>query len=33
MFLYYIVIIAGAATLAHSVLRLLDAIEGRKHRE
>lgn len=30
MTLYYIVIIAGAATLAHSVLRLLDAIEGRK---
>lgn len=33
MTLYYIVIIAGAATLAHSVLRLLDSIEGRKHRE
>lgn len=33
MTLYYIVIIAGAATLAHSVLRMLDAIEGRKHRE
>ena len=30
MTLYYIVIITGAATLAHSVLRLLDAIEGRK---
>ena len=30
MTLYYIVIIAGAATLAHSVLRLLDATEGRK---
>ena len=30
MTLYYIVIIAGAATLAHSVLRMLDAIEGRK---
>ena len=33
MTLYYIVIIAGAATLAHSVLRLMDAIEGRKNRE
>ena len=33
MTLYYIVIIAGAATLAHSVLRLLDAIEGRKNSE
>lgn len=30
MTLYYIVIIAGAATLAHSVLCLLDAIEGRE---
>ena len=33
MTLYYIVIIAGAATLAKSILRLLDAIEGRKNRE
>ncbi len=33
MTLYYIVIIAGAATLAKSVLRLLDAIEGRARRE
>lgn len=32
MTLYYIVIIAGAATLAKSILRLLDAIEGREHR-
>lgn len=33
MTLYYIVIIVGAATLAKSILRLLDAIEGRKRRE
>lgn len=31
--MYYIIIIAGAATLAKSVLRLLDAIEGRNRRE
>lgn len=30
MTLYYIVIIAGAATLAKFILRLLDAIEGRE---
>ena len=30
---YYIVIIAGAATLARGVLRLLDAIEGRRPHE
>lgn len=27
--MYYIVIFAGAATLAHGVLRLLDAIDGK----
>lgn len=27
--MYYIVIFAGAATLARGVLRLLDAIDGR----
>ena len=32
MTLYYIVSIAGAATLAKSILRLLDAIEGRERR-
>ena len=32
MTLYYIVIIAGAATLAKSILRLLDAIGGRERR-
>ena len=32
MTLYYIVIIAGAATLAKSILRLLDAIEVRGRR-
>lgn len=31
--MYYIVIFAGAATLARSVLRLLDAIEGRRPHE
>lgn len=31
--MYYIIIFAGAATLAKSVLRLLDAIEGRNRRE
>lgn len=30
--MYYIVIFAGAATLARSVLRLLDAIEGKEGR-
>lgn len=30
--MYYIVIIAGAATLARGVLRLLDAIEGKECR-
>ena len=32
MTLYYIVIIAGAATLAKSILRLLDAIDGSERR-
>lgn len=32
MTLYYIVIFTGAATLAKSILRLLDAIEGRGRR-
>ena len=32
MTLYDIVIIAGGATLAKSILRLLDAIEGRDRR-
>lgn len=31
--MYYMIIFAGAATLAKSVLRLLDAIEGRNRRE